>query len=105
MLQHTHVDGTDNRFTIIAGPLVGNYLEKWLEVIIRETYQEEYEDRSWSYEPMSHLWPAVEPDSDSRDDGSRDKIKNISITLMDRNRGKWYWLHTGTQEGSERVTK
>ena len=45
-------------------PLVKNPLEKLLEFIRRGTYQASYEDRKWSYEPVSYLWLDVEPDID-----------------------------------------
>ena len=56
----------------MAGPLVTNPMGKWLEVIRRGTYQVASGDVSWAYEPVCHLWPDVEPDSDSSNEGSSD---------------------------------
>ena len=49
-----------------------NPLDKWIGVIRRGYYQEADEDRIWSYEPVSDLWPYIEPYSDSSVDGSID---------------------------------
>ena len=73
MVLHKHVDGSDTRFSSMAGPLANNPLGKWLGVIRRGTYQSAPEDSRWEYEPVSDLWPDIEPDSNSRDDGSSDE--------------------------------
>ena len=73
MVLHNHVDGVDNRFTTIAGPLEGNQLEEWIGVIIRGTHQAASEDSRWAYEPVYDLWLDIEPDSDSSNDGSGDE--------------------------------
>ena len=49
MVLHKHVDGTDTIFSITAGPLYNNPLEKWLGVIRRGTYQADSEDSRWKY--------------------------------------------------------
>ena len=74
MLIHKHVDGVDTRFATMAGPLMDNHLVKWLGVIIRGTYQAASEDSRCAYEPVSNLWPDIEPYSDSSDDGSIDEV-------------------------------
>ena len=38
---------------------------KWLGVIRRGTYKAASKDSMWEYEPVSDLWPDIEPDSDS----------------------------------------
>ena len=53
--------------------LVNNPLVKWLRVIIIWTYQAASEDSRWEYEPVSDLWPDIEPGSDTRDYGSSDE--------------------------------
>ena len=73
MVLHKHVYGADTRFFTIAGPLVNNNMGKCVGLIIRGTHQAASEDSRWSYEPVSDLWPDVEPDSDSSDDGSSDE--------------------------------
>ena len=50
-----------------------NPLEKWLRLTRRETYQAASEDSRWGYEPVSDLWPDIEPASDSSDYGSSDE--------------------------------
>ena len=50
-------------------------------MIIRGAYQAASEDSRWEYEPVSYLWPYIEPDSDSSDcvssnEGSKDKSKS-----------------------------
>ena len=54
--------------------LAKNPLGKWLGVIRRGAYQAESEDNRWAYEPVSDLWPDIESDSYSRDDGSSDEV-------------------------------
>ena len=70
MVLNNHVGGVEIIFSTVAGPLMKNPLEKWLGVIIRGTYQEASEYSRWSYEPVYNLWPYIEPDSESSDDGS-----------------------------------
>ena len=67
---HKYLDRSDTRFSTIKGPLLNNLLGKWLGVIRRGTYQAAYEDSRWAYEPVSGLWPYIDPDSDSSDYGS-----------------------------------
>ena len=69
MVLHNIVDGADTRFDNMEGPLTNNPLLKWLGVVRRGTYQAASEDISWAYEPVSDLWPYIDPDSDSSDDG------------------------------------
>ena len=54
-------------------PLAKNTLEKWLGLIRRGTYEAAAEDIRWAYEPVSDLWSAIEPDSDSSNCGSSDE--------------------------------
>ena len=49
--------------------LVKNPMVKFLTVIILVTYQAVAENSRWSYEPVTDLWPDVDPCSDSSDDG------------------------------------
>ena len=51
-----------------------NPLGKWLGVIKRGAYQASSEDSRWSYEPVSDLWPVIEPDSDSSDYGLSEEV-------------------------------
>ena len=69
MMLHKHIDGVGTRFATMAGPLVKNILLKWLGVIRRGTYQAASEDSRWAYEPLSDLWPDIDPDGDSGADG------------------------------------
>ena len=73
MVLQKHVDGADTRFSTMEGPLANNHLEKWLVVISRGTYQAASEYIRWAYEPVYDLWTDIEPDSDSREDGSSDE--------------------------------
>ena len=70
---YKYVDVADTIFATMARPLSTNYLEKWLGVIIRETYQASSEDIIEEYEPVYDLWTAIYPDHDSSDDGSIDE--------------------------------
>ena len=72
MVIHKHVDRVDTRFATMTVPLVKTPLGKWLGIIRIGTYQSVSEDIRRSYEPVSHLWPGIEPDSDSSDDRSSD---------------------------------
>ena len=72
MVLHKHVDGADTRFATMEGPLVNNPLGKWIGVIRRGSYQAASEDSRWEYEPLSGLWPDIEPGSDFSNDGSSD---------------------------------
>ena len=40
-----------------------------------------FEDIRWEYEPVSYLCPDIDPDSDSSDDGSRDKRSKYQENL------------------------
>ena len=42
-------------------------------MIRRGTYQSASEDSRWEHEPVSDLWPDIEPDSDSSNEGSGDE--------------------------------
>ena len=53
--------------------LVNNTLEKWIVVIKRGSYQAAAEYSRWSYEPVSGLWPDIDPDSEYSIDGSSDE--------------------------------
>ena len=70
MVLHKHVYGVDTRFSTMAGPLVNNHLVKRLGAIRRGTYQVAAEDSRWAYKPVSYLWPDVDLDSNTSDDGS-----------------------------------
>ena len=50
-----------------------NPLGKWRELIRRGTYQAVSEDSRWAYELVYDLWSDIEPDTDSRDNGSIDE--------------------------------
>ena len=58
----------------MKGPLVKTRLEKLIGLIKRGTYQASSEDIRWAYEPVSDLWPDIEPVSDSSNDGSSDEV-------------------------------
>ena len=73
MVIHKHVDGADTRFSTMAVPLANNPLKKYTGVIRRGFYQAASEDSRWAYEPVSDLWPDIEPYSDSSNDGSSDE--------------------------------
>ena len=70
MMPHKHVDGADTRFSTMTGILTKTYLGGWLGLIIIGTYQAASEDSRWEYEPVSCLWPYIEPDIESCDYGS-----------------------------------
>ena len=65
MVIHKYMDGVDTRFSTMAGPLANNNLGKWLGLIRRGTYQAASEYIRWAYEPLTYLWPDIEPNSDS----------------------------------------
>ena len=69
MVLHNHVDRSETRFDTMEGTLVNNTLWKWLGVIIRGTYQAASEYSRWQYKLVYYLWPNIDPDSDSSDDG------------------------------------
>ena len=73
MVLHKHVYGSNIIFSTISVPLVKT-MEKWIVVIRRGAYQVAVGDRKWKYEPVSYLWPGVEPYSDSSDDLSGDEV-------------------------------
>ena len=73
MVIHKHVDGKETIFTTMSGLFPNNTLVKWLGVIRRGTYKSSSEDSRWAYAPVSDLWPEIEPNSDSRDDGASDE--------------------------------
>ena len=72
MVLHKHAYVTDTCFYTMSGTLVNNPLVKWLGVIRRGSYQAYYEEIRWEYEPVSNLWPDIEPYIDSSVDGSSD---------------------------------
>ena len=63
MVIYKYVDGSDNRFSTMSGPLVENPLVKCLGVTRRGSYQEASEDSRWEYELVSDLWPDIYPGS------------------------------------------
>ena len=67
---HKNLGGKDTIFATMTGPFLNSSLGKYLGVIRRGIYQEESEDNRWTYEPVLYLWPYVDPDSDSSDNGS-----------------------------------
>ena len=78
LVLHKHVYGADNRFSIMAVPLMNNHLGKCLGFIRRATYQATSEDCRWDFKPVSDLWPYIDPDSYSSyyvssDDISKDQ--------------------------------
>ena len=70
MVLHKYVGGTDTIFSTMSVPLVRNTLENFRGVIRRRTYQEAVKDSRCKYEPVSDLWPDIEPDKNSNVDGS-----------------------------------
>ena len=76
MVLHKHVYGEESIFVPISVPLVNNPMGKFLGMIRRGTYQSLYEDSGWEHEPVSDLWPDIEPDSEySSDVSSYEVIK------------------------------
>ena len=73
LVLHNNVYVLDTIFFTMVRPLVDYMMRKWLEVIIRGTYQVVDEDIRWAYEKVSNLWIYVELVSDSSDDGSSGK--------------------------------
>ena len=53
-------------------------------MIRRGTYQEALEDSRWEYEPVSYLWPDIEPGSDSSNDGSNDEVSKYQENHYDQ---------------------
>ena len=53
-------------------------------MIRRGTYQEVYEDSRWAYEPVYCLWTDIEPNSDSSDDGSNNKVSKYQENPYDQ---------------------
>ena len=74
MVIHKYVDRADARFSTMTRPLTNNPLEKCFRVIRRGTHHAEPEDIKWLYEPVSDLWPEIEPDRDSSYDKSSDEL-------------------------------
>ena len=74
MVFKNHLDLTYNIFATMKGPLANNLLEKLLGVIRRGTYQEVSEDIRGAYAPVSDLWLDIDPNCDSSDDGSINKV-------------------------------
>ena len=60
MMLHKNAYAAENIFPTMSGPLVNSPMEKWLELIRRETYQAATEDRMWPYEPVSYFWPDID---------------------------------------------
>ena len=75
MVIYKHVDGADTIFDTMAGKFSKNPLVKCLVVIRRVTYQAAFEDSRWAYELVSDLWPDIDPDSDSSNEGSDNEGK------------------------------
>ena len=88
MVLHKHVDGEDTRFTTISRPLVSNTPVKWIGVIRGGTYQASSENIRWVYEPVSNLWPDIEPDSYSIDYGSSDEGRKYQENLEYKEQGE-----------------
>ena len=84
MVPHKHVYGVDTIFATMSGPLANNLLGKWIGLIRRGTYQAAYEYIRWAYEPVSDLWPDIEPDGDSIDGGSRNEGIKYQENLEDQ---------------------
>ena len=73
MVLHKNVDGAETIFSIMAGPLVNNNLDKCLRVIRIGKCLSSAEDIRWVYKPVSDLWTEKEPDNDSSVDVSSDE--------------------------------
>ena len=73
MVLHKHVYGLYTRFATMKGPLVKTRLEKLIGLIKRGTYQASSEDIRCAYEPLPYLWPYIDPDIESSDDGASDE--------------------------------
>ena len=73
MVLHKDIDGEDTRFFTMTVPLVKNSLGRCIGVIRIGTYQAAAEDIRWAYEQVQDLWPDIDPNSDSSDDGFDDK--------------------------------
>ena len=84
MVLHNHLEEADTIFSTILGLLVNNTLIKWIGVIRRGSYQAADEDIRWAYEPVSDLWPDIEPYSDSSVGGSGYKGSKYQDKLDDR---------------------
>ena len=59
-------------------------LEKWLGVTRRGTYQAASEDSRWVYEPVSDLWPYIDPASNSSDGWSSNEGRKYQENLEDQ---------------------
>ena len=90
MVPHKYVHGTATIFSIVAGLLANNPLEKFLGMVRRENYQAASEDRRWAYEPVSDLWSEIYPRSDSSYYGSSDEGTKYKQNRMISNSKKWY---------------
>ena len=53
-------------------------------MIRRGTYQADSKDSRWEYEPVYGLWLGIEPDNESSDGGSNDKISKDQENLEDK---------------------
>ena len=84
MVLHKNVDGADTRFSTMEGPLTNNASGKWIGVVRIGTYRSASEDSRWAYEPVSDLWPDIDPDSDSSDDGSSDTVRKYQENPDDK---------------------
>ena len=80
MVLHKNIDGGNTIFSTMSVPLANNHVVKWLVLIRRGAYQAVSKDSRWAYEPVSYLWPDIDPDSDfssvgSNDEGIKDQEK------------------------------
>ena len=88
MLLHKHVDGADTRLSTMEGLFVNNPLGKWLGVTRRGAYQAAPQDSRCGYHPVSALWPDIDSDINSRNDGSSDEGINEQEKLDDQEQVK-----------------
>ena len=84
MVLHKHVYGKDTKFTTMSVPLEKKYLEKWLGVTRRGSYQAAAKESRWACEPASDFWRDIEPVKDSSVNWSSDEGRKDQENLDDK---------------------
>ena len=74
MVLHNHLVGAETRFYNIAGPMVTNYLVKWLRIIRIWAYKEAAGDSRQEYDSVQYFWTYEDSYSDSSGDDSIQEV-------------------------------
>ena len=68
LLLHNPTDGVDTRFYYLSGPLDTEPLDKWLELIRRESYHKSGGEKQWACETVKKIFVEMVMKSDSIND-------------------------------------